>query len=206
MGANDRMIPPEEPSLSALLARARSGDQEAWEAFFSRLGREEAEGATLIAMARRLLAHGDPVRNFVESRDLVQSALRCGWLDLDDFRGETPGEFLAWIRSILRVRLNRVIRRRRPRSGLGGPESEECEAPGESPLTSMVRDEVRQRLLEAVEALPADQRDVMRLRLQGLKAPDIAAMLGLRPDAVRKRESRAFERLRAALHPIADAD
>lgn len=195
------MNPPEQSSFTELLARARSGDRGAWEEVFSRLGREDAEGATLLAMARRLLAHGDPVRNFVDSSDLMQSALRCGWLDLDDFRGETPAEFLAWIRSILRFRLNRVLRRKRPRSGLDTSAQQDSERREESPLTVIVRDEVRQRLLRAVETLPEDQRDVMKLRLQGLKAPDIAAMLDLKPAAVRKRESRAVERLRAQLNP-----
>ena len=78
--------------------------------------------------------------------------------------------------------------------------------PEENPLTMIVRDEVRQRVLKAVEALPKDQRDVMKLRLQGLKAPDIAAMLELKPDAVRKRESRAVERLRAELNPGENSD
>lgn len=203
------MNSPEEPSLTELLERAKGGDKGAWEEFFSRFGREDADGATILAMARRMLAHGDPIRSFVESRDLMQSALRCGWIDLDEFRGETPAEFLGWIRSILRFRLNRVLRRKRPRSGLDDSATEAGtanQAQEENPLTMMVRDEVRQRLLKAVEALPEDQRDVMKLRLQGLTAPDIATMLELKPDAVRKRESRAVERLRAELNPDENSD
>jgi DNA-directed RNA polymerase specialized sigma24 family protein len=103
-------------SFAALLERVRQGDAAAAEDFFARLADEGAEGGTLLAIARKLLGRDPFIRGFVESRDLVQSALRCGWLDLSQFRGETPAEFFGWMRSILRARLGRVARKKQPQS------------------------------------------------------------------------------------------
>jgi RNA polymerase sigma factor (sigma-70 family) len=188
-------------AFAELIRRARSSDENAWEEIFSRLGDERAEGAVLLAMARKLLPAGDRARDFVESRDLMQSALRSGWFDLSGFQGSTEKELFAWMRAILRRKLSRVVRRQRPRPGDAPPALEEDarrDLPGE-PLSEMIRDEVRARVRAAVRRLPEDQREVMELRLRGLGAPDIALMLGLKADAVRKRESRAAERLREML-------
>ena len=187
-----------------LLARARAGDAAAWEQLFSRLADEGAEGAAILEMARRILPVGDRARDFVESRDLLQSALRSGWFHAEDFRGESRAELLGWIRTILRRKLGRVVRRQTPRPGGEAVESSPGsnfsgrEAPIE-PVAQMVRDEAQARVRASVEQLPEDLRDVMRLRLEGLKAPDVASMLGLSHDAVRKRESRAMARLREML-------
>ncbi len=199
-----RMSRESEP-FEELLARARAGDVVAWEQVFSRLADEGHEGAEILEIARRILPMGDRARDFVESRDLLQSALRSGWFHAEDFRGESKAELLGWIRSILRRKLGRVLRRRTPRPG-GDPVELESRAaaPGGSedsvePVAKMLREEVQGKVREAVERLPEDLRDVLRLRLEGLRAPDVAGMLGLSHDAVRKRESRAMAKLREAL-------
>ncbi len=191
-----------DDAFSDLLSRARAGDHEAWRQLFARLGDEGAEGAILHQMARKVLPPGDRARDFVESRDLMQSALRSGWFNAADFRGSTRGELLGWMRMILRRKLSRVVRRKAPRPG-GDDLPETAQDPGrdleESALAVLVREEVRARVREAVQSLPEDQREVMELRLEGVRAPDIAGMLGLSAEAVRKRESRAAARLRELL-------
>lgn len=190
-------------SFADLLRRAKAGDEAAWVAIFSRLGREEAEGGKLLSIARRILPAGDRLRDLVESRDLLQSALRSGWLDASSFRGSTEGELYAWLRQILRHKLGRVLRRDDPRPGaedIGDgelPAGEEGDDP--EPLAEALRAEVRDRVQAAIARLPEDQRAVMELRLQGLGSPEIGRILSIKPDAVRKRESRAAERLREML-------
>ncbi|MBI4603036.1 MAG: sigma-70 family RNA polymerase sigma factor [Planctomycetes bacterium] len=191
-----------------LLRRARGGDERAWEEIFSRLGRDEAEGGRLLAIARRVLPEGDRLRDLVESRDLLQSALRSGWIDASQFRGSTEAELFAWLGKILRRKVGRVARRRDPRPAGELAEDEAAGAPrsgggsGEgSPLEALLREDVRSRVRAALELLPEDQRAVMELHLQGLGAPEIARMLSLKPAAVRKRESRAAARLRELLEP-----
>jgi RNA polymerase sigma factor (sigma-70 family) len=186
-------------SFSELFAQAREGDRGAWEMVFERLANEDAEGAGILEMARRILPRGDRARDFVESRDLMQSALKSGWFNAEDFRGNTQAELLAWIRMILRRKLGRVVRRKTPRPAGGDlPESDHDSRRDdpESPLAGLLREEVKAKVRAAVKGLPEDQRVVMELRLDGLQTPDIAGMLGLSAEAVRKRESRAAAQLR----------
>lgn len=56
---------------------------------------------------------------------------------------------------------------------------------------------------KAIDRLPETLRVVVQLhQYQGLTFAEIAARLGATPGAVRVRASRAYERLRAELHPI----
>lgn len=58
-------------------------------------------------------------------------------------------------------------------------------------------DEVRERLEAALDALPADQSEVLALRyIRGLSYPEIADSLGVSNDVVRSRVSRALRALR----------
>jgi len=190
----------ESEPFAELLRRARAGDEAAWGRIFSRLGNDEEEGGRLLAIARKILPEGDRLRDLVESRDLLQSALRSGWIDASQFRGQTEGELFAWLRQILRRKVSRVVRRQDPRPA--GEALDEEALPDEDdagPLEDVLRAEVNERVRASIELLPEDQRAVMQLKLQGLSAPEIARILSIKPDAVRKRESRAAERLREML-------
>ncbi len=191
--------------IAQLLARAQAGDREALDALFNRLGDESAEGAEIVAMARRLLPPGDRLRDFIESRDLVQSALRSGWLDLSQFEGETTGELFGWLRAILRHKLGRAARRRTPEHAEEESLEDGAIAAGrteEEPIASLVREEVKARVWAAVARLPEHERAVMEMRMKGLNAPEIAQILGIDAAAVRKRESRAGERLRGMMKSL----
>lgn len=195
---------PSNDSFSELVRGAVDGDARARRDLFDRIAREDAEGHWLRGAARNLLPAGDRARDFVDSQDLVQTALRAGWLNLSDFRGATAGEFLAWLRSILRHKLGRVTRRRSARITAEGEVDESPDGAREEgeQLARILRDEVRERVRESVSGLPEDYRLVLELRLRGLSAPQIAAETGLTAEAVRKRESRAAARLRDSLRPL----
>lgn len=187
-------------AFSELLHQARAGDGAAWEQIFARLAQDDEEGGKLLAMARRILPEHDRLRDLVESRDLLQSALRSGWIDVAQFRGESEGELFAWMRQILRRKVSRVVRRHDPRPvGDAFATDDLPDEDDDGPLEDIVRDEVRSRVRAAIAQLPEDQRAVMELKLQGLAAPEIARLLSIKPDAVRKRESRAAEKLRQML-------
>lgn len=191
-----------EEDFSQLLVKAKDGDAEAIEELFRRLATTQEEGGALLAMARKVLPAGDRARDFVESRDLLQSALRSGWLDMGDFRGQSPAEFMGWMRMILRRKLGRVVRKKtpRPRGDVAAEEvPDTVGTEGQDGLAGLLRAEVQGRVREAIERLPDDQRAVMDLRLQGLQSPAIATLLCLKPETVRKRESRAAARLRELL-------
>ncbi|MDJ0974421.1 MAG: sigma-70 family RNA polymerase sigma factor [Planctomycetota bacterium] len=188
--------------FSELLERARQGDRAARDALFAQLAGEEGADSPLLAMARKALPKGDLARDFVESQDLVQSALRSGWLDLSQFQGTTEASLFAWMRTILRHKLSHTVRRKRPRPGHTDaiePDPHASDAPAERPIETAIREETYRRVRDAVDGLPDDQRVVMERRLAGKAAPEVAEELGLTPAAVRKRESRAMARLRAVL-------
>ena len=188
---------PDDPTFSELIERAREGDAEAREQLFAQLTERE-DDSQILAMARRALPRGDLARDLIESRDLVQSALRSGWLELSRFRGSTEAELMGWLRTILRHKLSHAVRRKRPRLGkdADAEASREEETAEEPPIDVAIRDETQRRIQAAIEALPDDYRIVMERRLAGQSAPRIAEELGLSPAAVRKRESRAMARLR----------
>jgi RNA polymerase sigma-70 factor (ECF subfamily) len=189
-------------SFRGVLHRVLEGDAGAQDELFARLASETSEGALLLGIVRRLIPSGDRMRDFVETRDLVQSALRSGWVNFAEFHGQTSGEFLNWIRTILRRKIIRAIRElqdRRQREKGGLREDRLAARSLDLPLAKLIRDEVRERVRRAVEELPEDQRVVIELRLKGLSAPEIAAKLSLQPAAVRKRESRALTRLREVM-------
>lgn len=188
--------------IEALIERIRAGDVEAREHLFAKLADREREGAAVVAMARRVLPAGHWARRLVESEDLVQSALLTAWDEVDRFRGETPESFYAWIRSILRTKLNRVTRRGKVES-LSAEELDRA-LNSASPSSAGVEDALVKRerveaLSAAIAALPDDQREVFDLRLRGLNASEIGQVLGLNSPTVRKRESRAVQKLREAL-------
>ena len=105
-------------------------------------------------------------------------------------------------------KVNRATRRRDTRTGqlvdglVDGSAQDASRRVGEeapSPLSSLIEEEVRARVVAALESLPENQRVVMELSLKGLATAEIARLLDLNPAAVRKRESRATERLRELL-------
>lgn len=196
------MVDPEQTRIESLLARIHDGDRAAREELFALLGDEERFGSALVAMARRLLPRGHRARRLADSGDIVQSALRSGLRRVEEFRGETEGELYAWLRSILRTKAVRVLRRRDAREA---PANVEAIDPGDPascervPLSEVFDRDTREAVRRAVRHLPDGQRIVVELRLRGLDTDSISRLLDLPPPAVRKRESRAVQRLREAL-------
>ena len=184
-----------------LIDLAIQGDAAARDEIFSRVAAADGDGP-LLAIARRLLPAGDRARDLLESKDLVQTALRQGWLDLADFRGETFAQFLAWMRTILRHKLHRSLRKNQPRvtdEGLDLAELPAAVADNSGPAARLVEKETRSRVRDAMAELPEDQRLVLELRLRGVRSVDIAEQLEVSPELVRQREYRAIRRLRRAL-------
>jgi len=116
------------------------------------------------------------------------------------FRGTTWPEFLAFANAVLAQRASHQRRRAQVRAGELSPltNTSEEELPGNSatPSVDAAHLEDKAKLGRLIDALPGDYRKVLRLRLEGLDGPAIAAQLGLGEDAVRQRLSRALAMLR----------
>jgi RNA polymerase sigma-70 factor (ECF subfamily) len=128
--------------------------------------------------------------------DLVQDILYALWRALPGFRGD------ASLRTfIARVAANRAITHvqkavRLPRSTAI---PEQLIATGANPEGQAIASDQRVQLLSAVRGLPAGLREPTLMALEGLSVPETAVALGLSPNAVAVRLSRARSLLRTLL-------
>lgn len=185
----------DESEIKELLRRIKEGDPRARKQLFELLGDEQHFGVVILAMVRRLLPRHHPARRRVDSHDILQTALGTGFRHFSDFRGDTEGELYAWFRSIIRTKVNRVARQKNPED----LEEVRKRARGKRtrlPLSELIDRELIDTLYDAIAQLPVEQRLVVELRLRGINATEIGELLNLKPATVRKRESRAAEKLK----------
>jgi RNA polymerase sigma-70 factor, ECF subfamily len=176
--------------LASLIRRARDGDRDALD--------------RLCAVYRpflRLLAQsgaGAEVNRRAETSDVVQLTELDVTQSIQDFRGTTEPEFSAWLKRIMRrniadaVRNNRAAKRdvrkeARLEDPCGSATVSWFQPVGSdaTPSQFVMRGEAALHLALALESLPLDQRDVVRLRhIEGLKLHEIAAELHKTPGAV----------------------
>lgn len=124
-----------------------------------------------------------------DASDLVQQTLLTAYEKHDQFHGATHGEFLCWLRSILRRKLAEQVRRHaRGRSGRtndGMPTASPANLDESTPSRRAIRGEELLRLAAAMADLPDDQRIAMELHhFQSLSVNEIAARMGRTTDAV----------------------
>ena len=162
----------------------------------------QSEAAAFAELYRR---HVSTVHGWFRRRlewaaaDLTAEAFAQAWLSRRSFRDEADGSALPWLLGIARnvaresARRDEVETRARRRLGLPTDlASEDGYDAVEERLSPSVA------LEEALEALPAHEREALELRVVGeLPYDDVAARLGLRPAAARLRVSRALRRLSA---------
>ncbi|MEM8712105.1 MAG: sigma-70 family RNA polymerase sigma factor [Planctomycetota bacterium] len=154
---------------------------------------------------------GDALERLLSEADWLYScALRLGYGPgaADDAVQETlllaaregePGR--GWLRTALRRRLGmdrRAASRRRAREALVA----RLEASEVSPSAALERVELGARVREAIQSLPLKDREVLVLRFFADMAPrEIAETLGVSPNAVSSRLSRALAEVRRRLDP-----
>ncbi len=157
------------------------------------------------------------LRRFDES-DLVQEAMAHAQAGLEDFRGCTEAEFVAWLQAalanVLRDRVRREhagkrdLRREQRFDAAVGESSVQLNqflaADGESPSVAVQRTERALHVAEAIARLEPDQRDAILLReMQGLAIADIAKRMQRTEKSVAGLLLRGRRRLRELLAGIA---
>ena len=140
------------------------------------------------------------VRDVPASEDVAQEVFLDAWSALSRLRN--PTSFLPWLRQLARNHAHTFLRRRR--SAPATPVQDELLAAAADPrpgaLEALTSREERELIVQAIEALPDETREVVLLYYrEGQSAAQVAALLGLREDAVKKRLSRAREKLREAM-------
>lgn len=112
--------------------------------------------------------------------------------------GQTPG--IGWLLTVARRRVADFYRRRHATQALTTATAARLEVSGDGPEDAALRAEAVREALARVAALPDDQRDALALRFAaGLRAPQIAVILGKSDEATRALLSRALRRLRKEL-------
>lgn len=192
-----------------LLERIRQGDAGAQEELL-RLVRPR-----LVQIVR---ARMDPrLRGRVDPSDVVQETLADAHKHLDDYLRDRPLPLVLWLRKLAcnhLVDLHRqhvlaqkrsVLREARHKFGslseeAAGELSDLLIADNTSPSLAARREELRLRLLTALQEMSEKDREVLTLRhLEGLTVLEIAAVLGVTESAVKVRHFRALNRIRLAL-------
>lgn len=156
------------------------------------------EGAALRRTAAAYEA--DPARR----EDLFQEICLAIWQALPRFRGEASERTF-----VFRVAHNRGLThrsRRRPDRARAADleEAERLADPCPGPEKIAEAGQRRERLRQAVLALPLEPRQILTLALEGLSHGEIAAVLGITENYVAVRLSRARRALRQKLETAGD--
>jgi RNA polymerase sigma-70 factor (ECF subfamily) len=197
-----------ETDTERLLRRAADGDESARDQLLQR-HRGRLRRMVAVRFDPRLAARVDP-------SDVVQETLAEAAAQLPRYLRERPVPFYPWLRRMAERRLIELHRRhvqarRRTvtREAVGGLPDGSALALAErllgrrsSPSARLHRQEQRERVRAALAALPGPDREVLVLRiLEGLPTRETAEVLGISEVAVRSRQVRALERLKALLGP-----
>jgi RNA polymerase sigma factor (sigma-70 family) len=178
--------------LEPLVASAAGGDTDAFNQILV---------ATSGMVASIVLAI---VRDVDMSQDIAQEVFLSAWRDLKKLRNSAS--FLPWLRQVARNRAHHAlrtrIRRRRWLVPFSGQE-ERLEAmadPNAGATARLLNAEQRHALRSALGSLPDDTREALILFYrEGQSVAQVAALLDLSEDAVKKRLSRARTALRGMI-------
>ena len=175
------------------VARARTGDLDAYEALVTRY----------TALAHRtavLLGAGD------DAEDVVQEAFVKAFHKLGHFRGDAP--LRPWLLAIVANETRNLHRLRRRRAGLVLRAASRADGPSDPaagpdlPADAAVATDRREKLLAAVRELGTRDRDVLICRFfLDLSEAETAQTLGWALGTVKSRQSRALTKLRQRLGP-----
>jgi len=178
-----------EQRIADHLPAARRGDREA----FAELVAATQTVTTSLALA--------VVRDVQYSEDIAQEAYLRVWQRLD--RLGNPDSFLPWLRQITRNLARDHLRRKRVRpgdtsDGIDAETALDLSGPNHASAEDSAERNERDRIIEeALEALPAESREVLTLFYrEGESSRRVAKLLGLSDAAVRKRLERARTGLR----------
>ena len=133
------------------------------------------------------------------SREAVQETLARAVVALANGRPSDPEKLAAFVAGIARHVISDALRARRRVVPLDTLPAAEHPVSGVDALNGIVSAAERVRVRDALSRLSDADRELLRLcYFDGLGPGEIAARLGEPADRVRKRKSRALERLRQA--------
>jgi RNA polymerase sigma-70 factor (ECF subfamily) len=146
-----------------------------------------------------------------EVYDVVQEAFIKAYRAVGNFRGDS--QFYTWLyRIAINTAKNYLVSRGRrpPSTDVDVADAEFYSGSDflkdvDTPENNLFRDELKQELDRAIQALPEDLRTAVTLReMEGLAYEDIAEVMGCPVGTVRSRIFRAREAIDKAISPLLD--
>lgn len=153
------------------------------------------------------------VHDFSEVQDVAQETFVRAWRAIGGFRGDA--QFSTWLHRIaVNTAKNHLVSmgRRPPTDDIEVSDAEQFESAlrlrdNDTPERELMRHEMEQTVLRAVEGLPADLREAITLReVDGLSYEEIAQRMDCPIGTVRSRIFRAREAIDDQLRPHTDQD
>jgi RNA polymerase sigma-70 factor (ECF subfamily) len=172
---------------AAAVARARTGDLDAYEVLVVRYTAPAHRAAVLLGAG-------------ADADDVVQEALVKAYRQISRYRGESG--FRPWLLAIVANETRNLHRSRRRRDGLvlRAAAREDPEPTSPDPADSAVALERRQYLVDQLRLLDPPDREVLVCRfLLDLSEAETAVTLGLPKGTVKSRTARALKKLRGRL-------
>ncbi|MBT4863630.1 MAG: sigma-70 family RNA polymerase sigma factor [Planctomycetaceae bacterium] len=184
-----------QASLAELFRQARAGDERA-------LGKLcEQHRPYLRLLAQRSLDSQIGVR--ADASDLVQQTMLSAIRNFKTFEGEHSAQFVAWLQIIHErnvvdtIRAHTADKRAVNREGPIVDDRDQFGTQTDSPSARAMRSEDAVQLAQAMETLPEDQREAVRLRhLEGWPIGRIAETLGRSEEASAGLIKRGMAKLR----------
>jgi RNA polymerase sigma-70 factor (ECF subfamily) len=205
-------MPTDRPDTDQLLADASAGDNSAAQQLLIR-HRPRLRRMVAVHLDPRISARVDP-------SDVVQEALAEAFQRLPRYLRERPVSFYPWLRQIAWQRLVKLHRAhisagrrsvQRERAGLpplsdqsASELAQQLAASGTEPGKRLVREEIRERVRDALDNLRPQDRELLVMRyLEHLSMKEISEVLDVTPAAAKMRHARALLRLEEFLGDVA---
>ena len=181
---------------AAFVAKARTGDSDAFRVLVERHGR------SLFRLAFRMTG------NEQDAEDVVQESFLRAYRQLAKF--DERASFGTWLYRIAANCSLDLVRSKKRRSENVAPADPEMEDPVVSlpstdptPERIALSSEVRERVAQAMDDLSATERTAFVLRhFEGMCIEDVSRVLECQPGAAKHSVFRAVQKLRRALEPV----
>ena len=204
MKEDPRQVDILDQSISGLLPRAKAGCNDALSEMFGQLQEY------YLLVAKDQLAHDVKAR--LNPSDIVQETLAKAAGAIEQFRGNSAGEFRAWLKVILQNEINEQQRKQRQQKRDVSREAQPVASdesrnlgfdpvsPSLTPQSKAIAEEELARLRGFMSTLPDDYQTVIQLRsLERKEFKQVAAAMNRSPEAVSKLWYRAILALQKAM-------
>ncbi len=170
-----------------LMLLARKGNEDAFRRLYQGIYDPVA------AYVNRRVAHT------VDAEDIIADVFRKFLMRMDSY-DSTKGSVLTWVVSMARHGVIDHYRRSKPATVDSDELAEILAGTRPGALQSMIQEEDLLRVQALLLKQPPEIREMFDLRFgQGLRVKEVAAVMGISPDAAKQRFARTLKQLRAQL-------